>query len=94
MQEVLGGLQEALGGVWEASRRLLEAKLAHSLMFSRVPCGPPGAPRDPPGLRAHAKLRVKPPFRGGSRPARFKNLQAYRLVDYKLQDCRFQIAEL
>ena len=95
LQEVLGGLQEALGGVWEASRRLLEAKLAHSLVFSRVPCGPPGAPRDPPGRREHGKWVVKGLFRGGSRPARFKNLQAYlqqenRIVDYKLQPASLQ----
>ena len=66
MQEVFGGLQEAPGGVWEASRRLLEAKLANSLVFSKVSCSPPGAPRDPPGLREDAKWKVKPLFRGAA----------------------------
>ena len=64
LQEAFGGLQEALGGVWEVSGRLLEAKLANSLVFSMVSCGPPGAPRDPPELREPSKWRGLGRFRG------------------------------
>ena len=91
LQEAFGGLQEALGGVWEVSGRLLEAKLANSLVFSRVSCSPPGAPRDPLELRQYGKWRGLGRFPGATGSSKHAYLlQDSRIVDSKLQSASLQ----